>query len=234
MSGMNPAHPDVLPIDAADRRAWRRYWLPGISAKALRDLTPTYAVRHQLTDEKVDRLLAFYVHEEIHREVSTRYGDLERLVRWLNEVLRIDVALKLGGFAILRDPLESYRVEIAWLQVGRTKELQPKWMRVIADESLGLNTPNLLRYFAAFFVRTSAMSDDRAFTRSLLRSRPAAGRSPDTGWYRDLLAQRDALILAGERAPAKVIGERMGENATTVRSWFRRAEIYLDTDREET
>ena len=141
---VDPLRPNVLPTDEEDRRAWLRYWLPGVSAKALRSirdevLHESFATtfgRYHLTDEAFDEVLAYYVHHEMRRAEflppiaggRRRYGDPGRLRRFIDQVTRIDVQLKPGGVAVLRDPDEvreqgtprpKHRVEITWIRTGR-------------------------------------------------------------------------------------------------------------------
>lgn len=228
---MNPDHPDVLPTDVEDRRAWRRHWLPGIAAKDLRELLAGHPLTYRLAEEDVDRLLAFYVHEEIEREPFAKYGTRDRLHFFLNEVHRIDVRLRPGGIGLLRDRLAGYSVQIRWEQVGRTKDrrpnLEPRTIRVIGDAGLGMSLPRLSRYMAAFFLKGMSAPGQRTFTRRVpQRARPAPGRPPDMTFYLRLVEEAEELLRAGERAPARVLAERYTENASTMRSWLKRARDY--------
>lgn len=233
---MDRDHPDVLPTDAADRRAWRRHWLPGIPAKQLRELLAEHELTYQLAEEAADQLLVFYVHEEIERDpLRAKYGNADRFLFFLTEVGRIDVQLKPGGIAVLRDDWEwtHFSVEVRWEQVGRTKDhrpdLEPRTVRVIGDAGLGMRLPKLSRYMAAFFLRAegATASDQRAFTRRVpQRARPAPGQPPDMTFYLRLLDEADELLRRGERAPARILAERYTENASTVRSWLKRARDY--------
>ena len=253
---MDPLHPTVLPTDEEDRRAWLRYWLPGVSARAIRDirrevLTEAFAAlfgRQGMTDEDFDEVLAYYALSEIHHaeflpQVAggrRKYGDPFRLRRFIEQVMRIDVRLGRGGVAVLRDPVEfpepprtpgpGRRIEITWLRRrGGKSVVEPKSVRVVAetDQPLGFSTPDFAPYLAAFLLRIDHLPGARQFWRTASQKRPEPGRAPRIDWYRELLGERDRLVAAGERAPAKVIAERMDVNAATVRSWLKRADEYL-------
>ena len=198
-------------------------------------------------------LLEYFVNREINhseylpaipRAGRRKLGSTERLWMFLDQVLRIEVKVKPGGVAILRDPSEATeygsrcRVEITWLRTGRQGRkpvVAAKSARVIAegDQSLGFSAPDLEPYLAALLHRVETLPGAREFSKTAARSRPEPGRPPSIEWYRSLQDERDRLVAAGERAPAKVLAERMDENPATVRSWLKRADQYLQKGRDK-
>jgi hypothetical protein len=153
--------------------------------------------------------------------------------------MRIEVKVKPGGVAVLRDPLEASgcRVEVTWLRTGRAGRkpiVAPKSVRIIAEGSkpLGFDAPDIEPYLAAFLHKIDALPGAREFWKTTAQTRPEPGRAPKTDFYLGLQAERDRLVAAGERAPSKVIAERMDENPATVRSWLKRADKYIKREGE--
>jgi hypothetical protein len=256
---VDPLNAGVLPADEQDRRAWRRYWLPGISARVVRDIQDQYQRLYDeyqdlygVTGEDFDMLLSYYVFQEINHSKylpaipggRRKLGNAERLRRFIDEVLRIEVKVKPGGVAVLRDPWArreddgGWRVELTWVRTGRQGRkpvLAGKSARLVAegDRPMGFDVPDLERYLAAFLHKLERLPGARQFSKTAGQSRPEPGRPPKIDWYRSLRDERDRLVATGERAPAKVLAERMDATPATVRSWLKRADEYLREERKE-
>jgi hypothetical protein len=58
--------------------------------------------------------------------------------------------------------------------------------------------------------------------------RPKSGREPSVAFYRKLLADYDALLKKGAKAPVKALAQRRGVPVGTVKSWLSRGRRYLN------
>jgi hypothetical protein len=229
------------PRNEADRRVFRREALPGISAAAFRDTIS--GLPWAPSGDELGILLFFYYAEESSRRGK---GDAGRMGDFFRQVARTDVRVEPGGRAILQDSEVTaaysprtrfavgpdYRVEIAFQLVGRSKEPEPKQVRVIADQHLGwLNPPNLHRYYAALALALLREPEYEKLKSKAPTARPAAGHAPSLDFYRALLRRDRELRRAGDPAPARTIAEEQDSNPNTVRSWLKRARVYLEEER---
>ena len=165
--------------------------------------------------------------------------DLYPFEQWAREVRSIEVDLRPGGRAVLKAPPDTefgysidFRVEVLWYVDQRDRWVEPWEARIIGEEPLGvlLMGFDFAPFLAALDLALDTGSSD--FVNRVPRKRPKPGQPFDVDFYRRVLVAYKELILAGSPAPAVELGERMGENPSTVRSWIHRARK-LENKKEE-
>jgi hypothetical protein len=149
----------------------------------------------------------------------TRKEHQERFARWEEYVRSLDVVLFQNGRAEIMGE-DVYPVDLRW-EVHRG---EPRITDLTIRGPLAWAPLPLDHYVAAWYLALPKAKPAR------INRRPAPGQPADLGFYENVLVEFEALIAAGERAPAKTLARKYGIKHNTAKAWIRRAKQYRRGD----
>jgi hypothetical protein len=148
---------------------------------------------------------------------------------WLDYVTEIDVEMHPGGRAILTHPKMNVRVELRWDETAVTSflvEAQPGESLPPVEVSMSPYVAALeLKRRSSMLIHTTVVFEP-TIELKVIPASPAAGKPPSLAHYRQVQAEYDALVSAGERSPVNEIARRYKVRPGTVKSWLHRGRKY--------